>query len=102
MCQSPCRLFQPKVIRGTGNAAEELRDIIKRGLIRFAAEDARDMGNVILKADSVRGDIFIREGAQQNLPASTPCRLHLQSTQIGKATVAFPAIKRLLIHIFAF
>ena len=64
MGQSPRRLFQPKVIRGTGNAAEELRDIIKRGLIRFAAEDARDMGNVILKADSVRGDIFIREGAQ--------------------------------------
>ena len=27
--------------------------------------------------------------------------LYLQPTQIGKTTVAYPAIKRLLIHIFA-
>ena len=35
------------------------------------------------------------------VPSAQSARGYLQATQIGKATVAYPAIKRLLIHIFA-
>ena len=60
------------------------------------------LGEVPEDSESVLGVLeYVRDTCRSSLLSRTRNLLQMGPQQIGKAKVAYPAIKRLLIHIFA-